>query len=142
MHRFLHLLLSMIEANFHLQSAPYGIYLFTETSFSLFICFFFNQLRGMERDPELTFALRPKPTNDLMFQGSESDDTSTPKKLQKMSVFNRLMYPATLSDAVHKYSSSGDEARNYTGDISPDTPPIINYRNARRRKGIPHRAPF
>lgn len=37
-------------------------------------------------------------------------------------------------------SSSGDEEG--TTNMSPSTPPIYNHNNARRRKGIPHRAPF
>lgn len=111
-------------------------FLFTNNTLHL-ICIF--QLRGMKRDPELTFVLRPKPTRDSMLQGSESDESSTPRKLQKMSVFNRLMDHTNSFDA---HGDSGDEAGNYTGSISPATPPNINNRNARRRKGIPHRAPF
>lgn len=90
------------------------------------------KLGGMKRDPQLTFALRPKHTRESMFQGSESEDSSTPKKLQKMMIaFDRSM----------EYSNSGDETGNFSS-ISPSTPPINHCRRARRRKGIPHRAPF
>lgn len=88
-------------------------------------------------DPDLTFTLRMKHNRDPYSVGSESDESSTPKKIQKTQTFNRLM------DGLSIYSSdgqsSGDEA---TTKLSPSTPPIDNLRNARRRKGIPHRAPF
>ncbi|XP_068648983.1 protein RGF1 INDUCIBLE TRANSCRIPTION FACTOR 1-like [Aristolochia californica] len=103
------------------------------------------KLGGMKHDPELSFALRPKHSRDS-FMGWESEDSSTPKKLRKTSLFNRSIEVAISRegnrDAMDKYSSSSDEGGNFTSMISPATPPIVNHRNARRRKGIPHRAPF
>ncbi|KAG9456581.1 hypothetical protein H6P81_001089 [Aristolochia fimbriata] len=87
------------------------------------------KLGGMKRDPELSFALRPKHGRDS-FMGSESEDSSTPKKLRKTSLFNRY-----IDTGMDKYSSSSDEGGNFTSRISPGTPPILNHRNARRRKG-------
>lgn len=106
------------------------------------------QLGGMKRgDRELTFHLGKKHGRDAMW---DSDDSSTPKKILKgNSAFNRYyaMYEHQLSlssDAYNNFvnnkcTSSGDEAGN---TMSPTTPPIVNNRNSRRRKGIPHRAPF
>ncbi|KAJ4966941.1 hypothetical protein NE237_018790 [Protea cynaroides] len=49
------------------------------------------KLGGMNRgDPELTFTLRPKHNRDGM-HGSESEDSSTLKKLRRTYVFNRGM---------------------------------------------------
>ncbi|XP_041017684.1 protein RGF1 INDUCIBLE TRANSCRIPTION FACTOR 1 [Juglans microcarpa x Juglans regia] len=106
------------------------------------------KLGAMKRgDPDLTFTLRMKHGRDAFNGGSESDESSTPKKIRKRHNFNRMMMesPAISSDGHNNYggerfcSSSGDEA---TTNISPATPPIFNHHNARRRKGIPHRAPF
>lgn len=96
------------------------------------------KLGGMKRgDADLTFTVRMKHNRDPFLGGSESDESSTPKKIRKTHAFNRLM------DGLSLYSSdghsSGDDAAT---NISPSTPPIYNHRNARRRKGIPHRAPF
>nr|XP_029122795.1 uncharacterized protein LOC105052882 isoform X3 [Elaeis guineensis] len=91
-----------------------------------------SQLGGMKRDPELTFTLRPKLSREML-HGSESDESSTPRKLRKTQAFSRAIeVPSNPSD---------DEAGNATSSISPGTPPIISYRTS-RRKGIPHRAPF
>ncbi|KAM3711128.1 hypothetical protein ACB098_01G085600 [Castanea mollissima] len=105
------------------------------------------KLGAMKRGvPDLTFTLRMKHNRDSFHGGSESDESSTPKKSQRTHMFNRLMVdsPAISSDGHYNYGgersySSGDEAIT---NISPGTPPIFNHRNARRRKGIPHRAPF
>uniref|UniRef100_A0A5B7B840 PLATZ transcription factor family protein n=1 Tax=Davidia involucrata TaxID=16924 RepID=A0A5B7B840_DAVIN len=110
------------------------------------------KLGGMKRgDPELTFTVRLKHNRDVFFGGSESDESSTPKMIRKRHVFSRLVDGSTfLFDDGPNYggggggdkywcSTSGDEAVN---NISPATPPIFNHQNSRRRKGIPHRAPF
>ncbi|KAK6939141.1 PLATZ transcription factor [Dillenia turbinata] len=100
------------------------------------------KLGGIKRgDSELTFSLRMKHNRDA-FHGSDSEEDSIPKKIQRTQVmFPRLSFDALQHDAVgDKCSSSGDEAA--ISCISPATPPIFNHRNARRRKGIPHRAPF
>ncbi|KAF5747271.1 PLATZ transcription factor family protein isoform 5 [Tripterygium wilfordii] len=90
------------------------------------------KLGGMKRgDPELSFTLRGKQGRDAFHVGFESDESSTPKKIKRTHMFNRLMDGLTLSsDGGERYSSSGDEATN----ISPSTPPIFNRRNSRRRK--------
>ncbi|KAK2661009.1 hypothetical protein Ddye_007542 [Dipteronia dyeriana] len=103
------------------------------------------KLGGMRRgDPELTFTLRTKHKDPYHGGGSESDESSTPRKIRRTPMFSRLMeglsiYPSS-DYGDHKYcSSSGDDT---TPKLSPATPPIYNHGNARRRKGIPHRAPF
>lgn len=104
-----------------------------------------NQLGGMNSDPSLTFSIRPKHSRDSAFQESESDDSSTPKKLRTTANFNRWIDSIQSDgqkDIAHKVFSSGDESMNSAGSSSTATPPIINYRTSRRRKGIPHRAPF
>ncbi|KAG5542674.1 hypothetical protein RHGRI_015715 [Rhododendron griersonianum] len=109
------------------------------------------KLGGMKRgDPELTFTLRLKHNRDALHGGFESDESSTPTKICRMHVFNRLVAGPTISsddgcndggggDKFSYYTSGDEEATN---SISPATPPIFNHRNSRRRKGIPHRAPF
>ncbi|XP_019186170.1 PREDICTED: uncharacterized protein LOC109180910 isoform X1 [Ipomoea nil] len=92
------------------------------------------KLNAMKRgDQELTFTLRTKQMNRDGFSGSElSDESSTPKKNRRdYSIFNQIR---ALS------YKPGDEI--VTNIISPATPPIFNHHNSRRRKGIPHRAPF
>ncbi|KAF9587239.1 hypothetical protein IFM89_039547, partial [Coptis chinensis] len=103
------------------------------------------KLGAMKRgDLSLTFILRQKHSRDAL----DSDDSSTPKKFPKTSGFSRFFNMddtrqvlSFSSDANNnnKYTSSGDEVGS---NISPATPPIVNNRNSRRRKGIPHRAPF
>ncbi|XP_010270612.1 PREDICTED: uncharacterized protein LOC104606895 [Nelumbo nucifera] len=100
------------------------------------------KLGGIKRgDPDLTFTLRSKHSRDALHGWESSDDSSTPKKIRKTSVFNRFIELAVSSDGekdgIEKFNSSGYDAVN----ISPGTPPIVNYRTS-RRKGIPHRAPF
>lgn len=102
----------------------------------------------MRGDRELTFAvMRTKHSRDGFYGGSESDESTTPKKITKtMHMFNRLMngnalnYERGTHVGERTTSSSGDEEG--TANLSPSTPPLYNHRNARRRKGIPHRAPF
>ncbi|XP_010273157.1 PREDICTED: uncharacterized protein LOC104608771 [Nelumbo nucifera] len=53
--------------------------------------------------------------------------------------------PATASDSEDSYSSSShDHQKSKVRSFTPPTPPptVANYRTAKRRKGIPHRAPF
>ncbi|KAK9217033.1 hypothetical protein WN944_009045 [Citrus x changshan-huyou] len=105
------------------------------------------KLGAMKRgDLDLTFTLRVK-HKDGFHGGSESDESSTPKKIRRTPNFNRLMEGLTIyrdshhntNEGAERSCSSGDEA---TTKLSPATPPIYNHGNARRRKGIPHRAPF
>ncbi|CAN6440695.1 unnamed protein product [Victoria cruziana] len=104
------------------------------------------KLAGIKRDRTLTFTLKPKQNRDGV-GGSDSEDSLTPKKMKRAPAFNRFVDDRRWVPAVNgvrdgdKYSSSGYEAANFTGTISPATPPIVNYRVG-RRKGIPHRAPF
>ncbi|KAG8377180.1 hypothetical protein BUALT_Bualt08G0001300 [Buddleja alternifolia] len=102
------------------------------------------KLNGMKRgggDTELTFSLKMK-HNREMYHGSDSDESSTPRKIQRSRLFNRFADGLTLSsvERLSGSSSSGDETGNST--ISPATPPPFNHANSSRRKGIPHRAPF
>lgn len=128
------------------------------------------KLGGIKKgDSNLTFSLRPVKCTKrddheqlIGYHGSESDESSTPKKIQKMMLstqFDRLtVYPHISSlhgrggggfyyyhdESAGTYkssTSSGDEATTPT-TISPSTPPIYNHYNARRRKGTPRRAPF
>lgn len=101
----------------------------------------------MRGDPELTFTLKVKDHRDGFYE-SEFDGPSTPKKIQKNHVFNRFTdFSLFSNDCSRIYiggydgSTSGDEEQTYPS-IFPGTPPIFNHRNASRRKGIPHRAPF
>lgn len=91
------------------------------------------KLNAMKRgDTELTFTQRMKQNNrDSAFPSLEvSDESSTPKKNRRdYNIFSRAIDIRALP------YKSGDE-------ISPATPPIFNHNNSRRRKGIPHRAPF
>eukprot|EP00262_Sarcandra_glabra_P011881 TRINITY_DN2941_c0_g1_i1.p1 TRINITY_DN2941_c0_g1~~TRINITY_DN2941_c0_g1_i1.p1 ORF type:complete len:215 (+),score=14.00 TRINITY_DN2941_c0_g1_i1:221-865(+) len=49
---------------------------------------------------------------------------------------------ASVSDAEESYSSNSHEKK--VQSFTPSTPPpsVINYRTAKRRKGVPHRAPM
>ncbi|KAL0914705.1 hypothetical protein M5K25_015076 [Dendrobium thyrsiflorum] len=99
------------------------------------------KLGGMKRDPELTFLLRARAGRESE-QGSESDESLTPRKLRKTSAFSRAIYllsPPPVSTAWKSPEESAVDRRS--GATSPVTPPIINYRTS-RRKGVPHRAPF
>lgn len=96
------------------------------------------KLGGMKRgDPELTFALRPRLGRDS-FNGSESDESSTPTKLRKTAAFNRSLLELPSHHDGGKWSE--DDGGNASSSISPATPPIVSYRTF-RRKGIPHRSP-
>eukprot|EP00258_Populus_trichocarpa_P004738 XP_002307009.3 uncharacterized protein LOC7485674 isoform X1 [Populus trichocarpa] len=89
------------------------------------------KLGGMKRgDPDLTFAVKLKHNRDPFFGGSESDESSTPKKIRRTHAFNRLM------EGLSIYSSNNDGAESSGDDAAPATPPIFNHRNARRRKGL------
>lgn len=88
-------------------------------------------------DPELTFLLKTGKHN--RGGSEESDESWTPKKMLRTNVFNRLMIDDMNDGGDQRSWSSGDETAS---NISPSTPPIFNHRNANRRKGIPHRAPF
>ncbi|CAD5180494.1 unnamed protein product [Musa acuminata subsp. malaccensis] len=88
------------------------------------------KLEGMRTDPELTFTLHPKPRREPM-HGSESDESSTGRKLRKTSGISRSITQLPAA----KWGNEGSS-------ISSGTPPIvISYRTS-RRKGVPHRAPF
>ncbi|XP_010928784.1 protein RGF1 INDUCIBLE TRANSCRIPTION FACTOR 1 isoform X1 [Elaeis guineensis] len=91
------------------------------------------KLGGMQRDPGLTFALRPKTSRDWL-HGSESDESSTPRKFRKMS-------PAMAIDGWRWSDDEGGRSTTTTTSNSPATSPVISYRTS-RRKGIPRRAPF
>lgn len=111
------------------------------------------KLGAMKRgDRELTFTVRIK--NRDPFHGSESDESSTPKKkMRRNHVFNQLMDDSMMYDYdqfgrkaagswVEKCWGSANSGDEGASNISPSTPPIYNHRNSSRRKGIPHRAPF
>ncbi|KAF6160915.1 hypothetical protein GIB67_025450 [Kingdonia uniflora] len=98
------------------------------------------KLGGMrDGDQELSFTPKLKHGRDMM----DSDDSSTPRKILKTSIFNRLIETQMSFDGHKDFAdryptSSGDDAGN---KMSPGTPPITNLRTS-RRKGIPHRSPF
>lgn len=53
----------------------------------------------------------------------------------------------TASDSDESYSSSSHGRKKHNNNVqsfTPSTPPptVVNYRTAKRRKGIPHRAPM
>ncbi|KAL5980066.1 hypothetical protein ACLOJK_036533 [Asimina triloba] len=103
----------------------------------------FSQLDGIRRDPRLSFALRPRHGRESFYE-SDWEESTSPNKGRKRTNPGRPMESTITSDGNRDSgsSSSGEEAGEFNGNISPGTPPIINYRNSRRRKGIPHRAPF
>ncbi|KAG6522547.1 protein RGF1 INDUCIBLE TRANSCRIPTION FACTOR 1-like [Zingiber officinale] len=77
------------------------------------------KLEGMRTDPELSFAVRPKPGREWM-RGSESDE----------SVSSQRKTPVPLV-------SGGNDG---SGSVSSETTAPCRPRS--RRKGIPHRSPF
>ncbi|OWM81136.1 hypothetical protein CDL15_Pgr007167 [Punica granatum] len=104
-----------------------------------------NAIRRGEQG--LTFRLRsPKHGRDAAQSrsGYESDESSAPRKMQKSQLFSRLMSGLAIASSGGRKFDAGDWRSSSSGDssISPTTPPIYNHRNSRRRKGIPHRAPF
>ncbi|XP_020091182.1 uncharacterized protein LOC109712170 [Ananas comosus] len=95
------------------------------------------KLEGMERDPHLTFTLRPKPYRPDSIHGSESDESSTPRKVRRTAASNHWIdHELRLAAPPH----SDDEGGHLSNSISPGTPPIITYRTS-PRKGKPRRAP-
>ncbi|XP_020686276.1 uncharacterized protein LOC110102318 isoform X1 [Dendrobium catenatum] len=100
------------------------------------------KLSGMKRDPELTFSHHPK-AGEKFSHGSESDESSTPKKLRKTAAFScriNLFPPPAV--AVEDWRLWDDDcAGRRSCSTSPTALPIVNYRTS-RRKGVPHRAPF
>lgn len=66
----------------------------------------------------------------------------TSKNFQK----KRKQMAVMASDSEDSYSSSSSHGRsnNKVQSFTPSTPPptSVNYRTAKRRKGIPHRAPM
>lgn len=102
-------------------------------------CVRFNfQLGGMQWDPSLTFAIRPKRGQGSGDDGgSGSDDSFSPKKPRRMAGFDlgRFERPGGIR------WSDDESSRSNNGLITPGTPPINRCRPS-RRKGIPHRAPF
>jgi hypothetical protein len=106
---------------------------------SIDVCARFNfQLGGMQWDPSLTFAIRPKRGQGSGDDGgSGSDDSFSPKKPRRMAGFDlgRFERPGGIR------WSDDEGSRSNNGLITPGTPPINRCRPS-RRKGIPHRAPF
>ena len=94
------------------------------------------QLGGMQRDPSLTFAIRPKRGQGSDDDGSGSDDSFSPKKPRRMAGFDfgRFERPGIRW-------SDDEGSRSNNGPFTPGTPPINRCRPS-RRKGIPHRSPF
>jgi hypothetical protein len=52
-------------------------------------------------EPDFMFTLRMKHTKDGFHGGSELDESSTPKKIQRMNIF--MDNPAISSDGYYKY---------------------------------------
>ncbi|RRT77683.1 hypothetical protein B296_00012223 [Ensete ventricosum] len=62
---------------------------------------------------------------------------------KKKSMKQKTMAAAAPSDSEESYASSrGSEKSNVSQGFTPSTPPPAGTRSAKRRKGIPHRAPF
>ncbi|KAK4767993.1 hypothetical protein SAY87_003134 [Trapa incisa] len=101
------------------------------------------KLNAMKRGgSELTFTARAKNCSQKSIAGeSESDEPPTPKKM-------RWPWPPQHNDRhpIVGYTTVFSDGRQRRDDsvshLSPLTPPIYNHSNARRRKGVPHRAPF
>ncbi|RRT53022.1 hypothetical protein B296_00031849 [Ensete ventricosum] len=64
-----------------------------------------------------------------------ANDRSSKKSGEK-----KAMATAASSDSEESYTSRGSENSNMTNSFAPSTPQY--HRSAKRRKGIPHRAPF
>ncbi|KAG1354271.1 hypothetical protein COCNU_07G003830 [Cocos nucifera] len=68
-----------------------------------------------------------------------SNDHKKKKKKKKAAA-------SSASDSEESYTSTsrGSEKSNAVQSFTPSTPPptVLSYRSAKRRKGIPHRAPF
>ncbi|GLJ21237.1 hypothetical protein SUGI_0389460 [Cryptomeria japonica] len=108
----------------------------------------------------MTFLLQPKQQQQQQQGGAESDQDSTSYKRQKIQKSFRNNF--NVKDLINAYKRGQEQAghgdntseetivinyspkSNISQDISPPTPPpmITNYRTARKRKGIPFRAPL
>ncbi|RLM55015.1 hypothetical protein C2845_PM10G16510 [Panicum miliaceum] len=96
------------------------------------------KLGGMQWDPSLTFAIRPKRGQGSGDDGSGSDDSFSPKKPRRTTAgldLGRFDRPGI------RWSDDEGSRSNNGRPITPGTPPINRCRPS-RRKGIPHRAPF
>ncbi|KAF8687798.1 hypothetical protein HU200_042734 [Digitaria exilis] len=96
------------------------------------------KLGGMQWDPSLTFAIRPKRGQGSGDDGSGSDDSFSPKKPRRMAGGFDL---GRFDRAGIRWSDDEGSRSNNGRPITPGTPPINRCRPS-RRKGIPHRAPF
>ncbi|XP_048548385.1 protein RGF1 INDUCIBLE TRANSCRIPTION FACTOR 1-like isoform X1 [Triticum urartu] len=94
------------------------------------------KLGGMQWDPTLTFAIRPKRSQDSGGEGYGSDDDSfSPRKQLRRAGFELGRF-----DRGVRWSDD-EGSKSNTRPMTPTTPPISRCRPS-RRKGIPHRAPF
>ncbi|XP_051199211.1 protein RGF1 INDUCIBLE TRANSCRIPTION FACTOR 1 isoform X1 [Lolium perenne] len=92
------------------------------------------KLGGMQWDPTLTFAIRPKRGQDSGGDGYGSDDDSfSPRKLRRAGFEH-----GRFDRGIRWSDDEGSKSNN--GPMTPTTPP--NRCRPSRRKGIPHRAPF
>eukprot|EP00252_Welwitschia_mirabilis_P005642 TRINITY_DN16144_c0_g1_i1.p1 TRINITY_DN16144_c0_g1~~TRINITY_DN16144_c0_g1_i1.p1 ORF type:complete len:254 (+),score=4.23 TRINITY_DN16144_c0_g1_i1:91-762(+) len=109
------------------------------------------KLQGIKRYGDATFFLSGK------HQREESEDSTSLQKRTRISIRKverssgqENAEESTSIDGVTSHSDEHTKFRhsptsNLPQDMHPNTPPITsNFRspNARRRKGIPHRAPF
>ncbi|KAL8126931.1 uncharacterized protein LOC141717189 [Apium graveolens] len=125
---------------------------------SFMFCSLGCKLRGIKRgDPGLSFTPKPKRDEDESY-GSESDENFISKKMRKGNVVDQLPdAPVYPSDFRSVYGGGYDESLGGFKDVdepvapwtSPGTSHSMNHQNpkgppqkSRRRKGIPHRAPF
>lgn len=120
------------------------------------------KLGGIENSGDATFLLQ-QPKHHILHhpRGWESEDSSTHKRFRLIKKtdshrFSHETNAADIKNEMEMYTSgdsTNDEGTRVGGryspsssgnvDMSPPTPPIAtNYRTARRRKGIPHRAPL
>ncbi|KAK4781791.1 hypothetical protein SAY86_015893 [Trapa natans] len=95
------------------------------------------KLNAMKRGgSELTFTVRAKNCSRESIAGeSESDESPTPKKM-------RWSWLQQHSDGHPVVGYTAIFCDDSVSLLSPSTPPIYNHSNARRRKGVPHRAPI
>ncbi|KAL1194029.1 Protein RGF1 INDUCIBLE TRANSCRIPTION FACTOR 1 [Cardamine amara subsp. amara] len=87
-------------------------------------------------DPNLSFSVRGKSDKEDMFCLGDSEPSA---KIRKTGIFRRLISIGVEAVEEQRTGSS-------TETVSPATPSIQSHQNyskqRRRRKGIPHRAPF
>ncbi|KAJ7533120.1 hypothetical protein O6H91_13G034000 [Diphasiastrum complanatum] len=111
------------------------------------------KLQGVKRRCGMMLSLNPK-THNYVKDSSDSDNSSHRKKARSRRTKIKPLVDGKSTERILMDQPSarqqGEDTEvghsgtfNVWSDLSPRTPPqIIIYRNAKRRKGIPHRSPL